>query len=210
MDVRTLLLAQHSLVHSNAVGEAGVSQLLPDSVWDRLDHAQVRMQLPGHNSLAWLLWHIARSEDASVNRLVRGTPEVLDRDGWLQRLEVDVRYPGTGMSEEDVADLSRRINIKALHAYRDAVGRETRSWIESSELRGLDHIVEDASERVAASGNYPPAVAEAMTRAGLFEGRTAASYLVRGPLLHSALHLGECIHVIETLGVPIYPNNPAE
>ena len=42
---------------------------------------------PQLNSIAWLLWHMARSEDMGVNRLIANRPDVLTGDGWASRLD---------------------------------------------------------------------------------------------------------------------------
>ncbi|HEY7465214.1 MAG TPA: DinB family protein [Dehalococcoidia bacterium] len=146
MDIRALLLNQHALIHSVAVATADNTQM-GQNVWARLSEPQLRQQLPGHNSVAWIFWHITRWEDAEVNCLLRAVPEVLDAV-WLERLGVDTRDAGTGASDEDVSDFSRRVDLAVLKEYRDAVGRETRSWLENGDLSVLDTIV-DISARLA-------------------------------------------------------------
>jgi len=46
------------------------------------------------NSLAWLMWHIARAEDIFVNVVFAGRPQVFD-DGWTGKLGVTRRDFGS-------------------------------------------------------------------------------------------------------------------
>jgi len=65
---------------------------------------------------------MARCEDA-INVLVASRPQVLDQNGWLTRLNVSLRDVGTGMTDEEVSDLSARLDLGALRDYYHAVGR---------------------------------------------------------------------------------------
>jgi hypothetical protein len=79
----------------------------------------------GFNSIAWIFWHLARVEDGCLSLMVAGEPQLLD-DDRAALLQVDSRGDGEGMSKAEVAELSDGINIDALQAYRDDVGRRTR------------------------------------------------------------------------------------
>jgi hypothetical protein len=46
-----------------------------------LGDAQMRLRPHGLNSIAWLVWHMARCEDALSIVLV-GRPQVLDEEDW--------------------------------------------------------------------------------------------------------------------------------
>ncbi len=50
------------------------------------------------NSLVWLLWHMARSEDVHINVLLMKHPQVLDRAEWTRRLRVERRDTGSCFS----------------------------------------------------------------------------------------------------------------
>jgi hypothetical protein len=65
-----------------------------------LSDAQMRLRPHGLNSIAWLVWHIARYEDI-LNLLLVGRPQVLDEEHWLPRLRVSMRDVGTGPSESE-------------------------------------------------------------------------------------------------------------
>jgi DinB superfamily len=74
--------------------------------------------------MAWLVWHMARYEDI-LNLLLVGRPQVLDEEHWLPRLNLSVRDVGTGMGDDEVSDLSARLDLSALRDYYIAVERRT-------------------------------------------------------------------------------------
>ncbi|HLF76398.1 MAG TPA: DinB family protein [Dehalococcoidia bacterium] len=204
MDARELLLAEHALVHSDAVAEAA-GRPIPADAWSRLSPAQLRTSPPDNNSLAWLLWHTARSEDMGVNALVRGQPEVLDRDGWYEKLNVPYRHVGTGSSAEEVAALNARVNTEALLEYRDAVGRETREWLTHLDLGELDSLV-NAGPRITATAPFADHVAPRMSV--VLGTKSAGWYVVRLAIWHNFFHIGHAEHVMHLLGVPLYGTGP--
>jgi len=100
--------------------------------FDTLDEAQWRTRpQPAVNSLAWLIWHMARVEDAGVNRLVANRPQILDAGNWGERMQVPLRHHGTGMTSQEVTDLSNRIDLPSLRAYHTAVRAGTLEVIET-------------------------------------------------------------------------------
>src|SRR6266850_981773 len=77
MDTRDLFLDQHALMHSAAVGGNKMSSA--ERTFAGLSDEQMRVRpREDLNSLAWLLWHIARAEDILVNVVVAGRTQVCD------------------------------------------------------------------------------------------------------------------------------------
>ena len=107
-----------------------------DDLLDGLTDAQLRQRPHGANSVAWLLWHVARCEDLGVNRFVADRPQVLDDEGWLARLNVPRRDIGSDMTDAEVADLNDRVDVAALRGYWAAVYRRTLTVVQ--ELRPAD------------------------------------------------------------------------
>ena len=76
---------------------------------------------PRANSIAWLVWHLARVQDAAVSRFVDDRPQVLEEGRWNQAMRLDRRDVGSGMTSEEVDALSAAIDITALRGYHRAV-----------------------------------------------------------------------------------------
>ena len=127
MDARDLLIEEHSAVHSAAVG--GNKASLAERTFGGLTDDQMRVRpREDLNSLAWLMWHIARAEDIMTNIIVNGRDQVFD-DGWLPRLKITRRDFGIGMTKPEVSELTGQVDVPALREYRDGVGRQTQDVI---------------------------------------------------------------------------------
>ena len=92
MDARALFLADHTRIHAAATSTAAELSAaggftMQDDTLKRLEAAELRTSPDGLCSIVWHLWHLTRVEDAVVNAMLRGMPEILDRGndgaGWL-------------------------------------------------------------------------------------------------------------------------------
>jgi hypothetical protein len=192
MDARDLFLTQHSAVHSAAVGgnkASGAERTFAGLTDDQM-RARPREDL---NSVAWLMWHIARAEDIMVNPVLAGGAQVFD-DAWLRRLGIARRDFGIGMTKAEVADLTGKIDVAALREYRDAVGRRTREVVGNFKDGDWEGEVQTAAmEGAAAQGAFAADKAEGLVKA--FSGRPRAMVLSGIALLHPTLHFGEAMTV---------------
>ena len=192
MDARDMFLQQHSAVHSAAVGGNKLSAA--ERTLTGLSDEQMRVRpREDLNSIAWLVWHIARGEDIMVNRVLGGRAQVFD-DAWLKRLGITRRDFGIGMTSAEVSDLTRQIDVGALREYRDAVGLRTREVVgafKPTDWEGA--IAAPAMEQAAAEGAFAANRAEGVVKA--FTGRPRAMVLSGIALFHSSGHLGEAMTV---------------
>lgn len=102
-----------------------------NSFFEQMNEHELRMRpYPRLNSIAWLIWHVARCEDAGVNRLAVNQLQVFDEGNWGERLNVPHRHIGTGMTVQEVTDLSEQINLAALQTYWGEVGQTTVTTVE--------------------------------------------------------------------------------
>ena len=134
--------------------------VMTDRLLADLSDAQLRARPHDQNSIAWILWHVARAEDIGVNRFATDGPEVFDEGGWQKRLGVARRDAGMGMTSDEVSDLSARIDLSALREYWSAVGQRTVEVIRSYASKGWDEVIDPARIRriVRDSGDYGPNV----------------------------------------------------
>src|SRR6266542_3140876 len=131
---------------------------------------------------------MTRIEDVTVNTMLRGTPELLDRADWLAQLGVEARHVGTGDTDDEVRGFSEQVDVAALLAYRDAVGRETRAWVRELEVAELD-AVPDVAARLAAA---PPIVSERGRWLPRFYTGKSAAFLLTFPITnHGFMHWAE-------------------
>lgn len=191
MDARDLFLAEHTAVQSAAVG--GNKASAAERAFAGLSDEQMRVRPRADlNSLAWLMWHIARAEDIMVNPVLTGAPQVFD-DGWLGRLGITRHDFGIGMTSAEVSELTSQIDLPALRNYRDAVGRRTREVVGGfGAVDWEGQVTASALEGAAAQGAFG-ARAEALVKG--FTSRPRVMVLTGIALFHPAMHLGEAMTV---------------
>src|SRR5687767_10501000 len=97
MELMKWIKAQHKGViwsFENMVGKLTNDQLL---------------ERPGGvgNSIGWLMWHMARTEDVIVNTGIRGADQVLISQGWAEKLGISDQRIGTGFGDAELGDFAR-------------------------------------------------------------------------------------------------------
>jgi hypothetical protein len=98
---------------------------------------------PEANSIAWLVWHLARIEDDHVAG-VADAEQVWVDGGWAARFDLpfDVREHGYSMSSSDVGKV--RVSGDLLAGYYDAVAARSAAYVATLEPDDLDRVVDEA------------------------------------------------------------------
>lgn len=98
----------------------------------------------GANTIGWLVWHLARGQDAQIAD-VAGTEQVYLTGGWAARfgLEADASDTGYGHGPDDVRAV-RPESAEALLGYLDAVHAATLRYLTTLTDADLDRVVDDA------------------------------------------------------------------
>jgi uncharacterized damage-inducible protein DinB len=134
MEVADLLVDAFERVRES-VHEA-VEGLTEEQLTARLD--------PDANSIAWLVWHLARVQDDHVGD-VAGVEQVYTAQDWVQRfgLPFEPGAIGYGHSSADVAAV--RVGDPALlTGYYDAVHDQTVRYLRGLTGPDLDRVVDEA------------------------------------------------------------------
>jgi RimJ/RimL family protein N-acetyltransferase len=190
-----LFLTQHAILHS---AEVSAKEALAepwsfeDAILDDMTEERIR-RVPRscEHSVAWIIWHIARCEDITMNLLVAGSPQVLNQDGWVDRINSPICHAGNEMDAVGVARFSDALDIDALRAYRVAVGRRTREIVKQLGSEDLKRKVDPARlQRVWDEG----AVVEAASGIVDYWGkRDVAGLLLMPASRHPIIHLNEAL-----------------
>ena len=202
MDLLRFFDASHSTLHSGEVYDGRTPNI--DRWLAGLTEDQLRVRPKGLNSIIWLLWHMARTEDAAINPVVAGGPQVLD-DEWLRRLAPGPRHIGTGMTDDEVTEFSARVDCAAVIAYRIAVGRRTREVVRSlspaawDEMVGVDDLMRANAARafrvdltaVIAIGKHP------------WQGHARGDQVSQAAIRHNCMHVGEAVTIRSMAGFPL-------
>ncbi len=95
-----------------------------------------------HNSITWLVWHLARQQDAQIAALA-GTDQVWTFDGWADRFALDlpVESMGYGHTSDEVSKVVVS-DTSLLLWYLDAAVAATARYIAGLDPASLDDIVD--------------------------------------------------------------------
>lgn len=190
-----LFLKQHAMLHSRELA-ADTRWSFADEVLEGLNDEQLRrVPRAGQHSIAWLIWHIARTEDLTMNVLLAEQAQVWETGKWSARLKVKARDIGTAMPDDDVARLSQSLNLRALRDYRLAVGRQTRENVRRVQPDELRQIV--GVDRVRRVLEQAGLVEEAYGVGDYWGRHTKANLLLIPATRHSFTHLNEARRVRE-------------
>ena len=193
----TLFLMQHAMVHTAGMSQSGLWSF-EDEIWEGLSAEELRRIPPRQeHSIAWLVWHITRIEDVTMNLLAAGRPQLFRREDWQPRLKITAADTGNATQEQDIAQLSGTIDLEALQAYRLAVGRNTREIVQNLGEGQLKTKVDPTRlAKISAEDAVVPAAQEILDYWG---GLTIAGLLLMPPTRHSFIHLNEAQRVRQKL-----------
>jgi hypothetical protein len=193
-----LFLDQHAMVHAAGMSPQAGRWSFEDEALQGLSGQQMRLTPPGcEHSIAWVIWHLTRIEDMTMNRLVADSPQILDREGWLERMEVRLRDTGNAMDPARMADLGAAINVQALRDYRLSVGRRTCAIARLLQPEEFGHKVDPARlEQLKAAGDVP---AESGWLLEYWGGLTIAGLLLMPPTRHPFVHWNEALRIRKNL-----------
>lgn len=131
---------------------AAARELLRDSFTRLIEHVEaltddltdeVALYRPtaSANSIAWLLWHSARVQDAQLCDIA-GMEQVWTREGWVDQFGLDLPRDDTGYghSTDDVAKV--QVSADLLAGYYSAVHKVTLAYIASVTPEDLAQIVD--------------------------------------------------------------------
>ena len=188
-----LFLQQHAEVHSGMMSSFG-SVSFEDQVIKDINDSQVR-KIPDRmeHSIVWILWHLARIEDVTMNMLVAGTKQVFDSGKWPGKLKVSLIHTGNAMSKREIIELSNGIDIDQLRKYRVAVGRQTEKVVKQLDLAEIDQKV--PSTRLHLVLRERAVVEDAKGLIDYWGKRTIAGLLLMPPTRHCFIHLNEALKI---------------
>jgi len=192
-----LFLIQHAMVHSVKMSNSNLFSF-EDEILADINDDKIRAIPTGSNhSIVWILWHLARIEDVTMNLLVAGGNQVFTKSIWSDKIKAESLHTGNGMSDSEIKKLSSRIDTKRLKAYRIAVGRQTRKIVKTLNQKNIKQGVNPAYiQRVWDE--------KAMLKKGrrvvdYWAKRDIAGLLLMPPTRHCILHLNEARRIKEKI-----------
>jgi hypothetical protein len=116
----------------HAMLDHGVADLTPEQ-WHAVPAGNARA-----NTIAFEMWHYARTEDNIVRFILQNRrPTVWMEGGWAERLGLPPVAQGTGMPPED-AQAMRIGDLPAFAEYVQAVWASTADWLSNPDQSTFD------------------------------------------------------------------------
>ena len=150
----------------------GISGLTPDE-W----HHTVEGR---GNSIAFLVWHCARTEDNILRFILQGRPTIWMDGNWHERLGLPPRVQGTGMATEEARTLYIA-DPKLFMEYVEEVWREFEVYLAAISDGGAE--LSERAVTVKPLGDMP-----------------AVQAIGQVCITHLYLHLGEIASLLGTMG----------
>jgi hypothetical protein len=183
-----LFLQQHAMLHSKKVANTEAWSY-EDEILDGMPNERVRQIPKGcEHSIAWLIWHMARCEDITMNLLAAGRPQVLT-DDWLAQTKSPIVDTANEMKMDQLISFSNSMDIGALRGYRCAVGMRTREIV--MQLRSDDLLKKVDPSRLQKVVELEVVVDAARPIIDYWGSRTIAGLLLMPASRHNLTHLNE-------------------
>jgi hypothetical protein len=192
-----IFFEHHAAVHAARL-HSGAHWSWHDEVLAGLTPDQLRYTpTSSPHSVAWRIWHMARIEDVTLNILLAAGEQVLTSGKWIDKLAIEYVGVGNEMSDADIVKLSETINLKALFAYRLAVGKRTRAVVKHLKLDDLSRPpAPDRLQRLVRERAVQP---PALWLRAYWGGHPAANLLLMPATRHPFVHLNEIKRLLPKL-----------
>lgn len=189
-EAKRLFFEIHSKLHLSAV--TGTAHNEVDSLLKDLTVDEYKiMTTSKHETIAWVLWHIARIEDLTMGILVAGGTQLFDNQ-WKKRLNAPITDTGNALSDDEIIELGSQLNIEELIAYRNAVGQKTHEIVSFLSAEDMKRKVsKQGLEAIKQTGG----VTSHENSIGLLDfwgKKDVSGLLLMPPTRHVMLHLNDC------------------
>ncbi len=92
---------------------------------------------PHSNSIAFLMWHLARVEDLWINRILKGGKEIYEAEGWYKKYKTEIQDNGAFFDEAKLKAWPVP-TLKLLKEYAAAVRQTTLAYLKTLNEKDLD------------------------------------------------------------------------
>jgi len=190
-----LFMVQHGMLHAPSVSDADLYSFETD-IWQDLPvDSPIIRRIPAksEHSIVWCIWHLARIEDVTMGVLLSGEGQLFELGAWGMQMGIPYRDTGNAMTASEIEALSQVIDIEALKAYRNAVGKRTRAIVRQLKADQLKMKV--APERLQNLLDSGAVCEESHYLLDYWGGLTYTGLLLMPPTRHNLVHINEAIRL---------------
>lgn len=187
---KDLFLQIHAKLHPSVVSDTDRNEV-DNLLCDLKQNEYAVMPTRKDETIAWVLWHIARIEDLTMNILVAREEQVFNQD-WRERLNSRITDTGNALTDDEIMELSRTINTEQLICYRNAVAHKTRDIIRSLSAADLKRRVRQGDiDKILSVGGVTQQE-NSIWLLDFWGKKDVAGILLMPPARHVMLHLNDC------------------
>lgn len=185
---------QHRMLHSERMDPGNQADQktcsYEDLIFNDLSEEQFRRIPPkSEHSIAWIIWHLARIEDVTMNILIAGCQQVYWQDNWLQRINISFHHTGNSIGLREIHEMSQTVNLQELRSYRTSVGKKTVEIVRNIPPDQLTGKIDP--DRIQQIKDEEVLLPSAFGIADYWSKRTIAGLLLMPATRHNLVHLNE-------------------
>lgn len=187
---KKLFLDLHKKLHLSNITEGEENEV--DRLFSDLEPLEYAvMPTSKDETIAWVIWHIARIEDLTMGILVSGEDQLFNED-WKKRMNAPITDTGNALDDEGIMKLSKSLQVEELLHYRSAVGKRTRQIVASLHPGDMVRkVIHDAIEKIRLEGGVTMEE-DSKWLLEFWGGKDVAGLLLMPPTRHVMLHLNDC------------------
>lgn len=187
---KDLFMEIHGKVHRSEIS-SGISNEVDNLLNDLEVNEYAIMPTSKDETITWVLWHVARIEDLTMNILVDDGQQIFN-DEWKERMNVPIIDTGNALSDDEIMELSKRINTKELLNYRNEVGARTREIVTRLSADDMKRkVTKQGVERIFKEGGVTSDT-DSYWLLDFWGKKDVAGLLLMPPTRHVMLHLNDC------------------
>ncbi len=189
-DAKRLFLDLHAKLHLSTISNTEHNEV--DTLLNDLAPYEYGiMPTAKDETIAWVLWHIARIEDLTMNILIADKEQIFEAE-WKKQINAPICDTGNALTDDEIMELSLQLNMEKLIEYRNAVGARTRDIVKSLSA-------DDMKRKVSAQGLETIKLAGGVTAQedsiwllDFWGKKDVAGLLLMPPTRHVIMHLNDC------------------
>ncbi len=149
--------------------------------------------MPGREdeTIAWVVWHIARIEDLTMGILAARGDQLFSED-WCRKINSPIKDTGNALSDEEIMAFSKQVNYQELLDYRSAVGERTREIVRGFTFEDMKRDVNEADLMKIQREGGVTSQKDSEWLLEFWGAKDVAGLLLMPPTRHVMLHLNDC------------------
>lgn len=188
-EAKQLFLELHSKLHLSSITRTSPNEV-DNLLNDLAPHEFNIMPTSKDQTIAWVLWHTARIEDLTMGILVAEGKQLFDGE-WKKQLNT-ISDTGNALSKDEIVQLSRKLNIETLIAYRNAVGQRTLKIVKSLSANDMKRVVSAQGLTAIKQAGGVTDQDDSLWLLDFWSKKDVAGLLLMPPTRHVIGHLNDC------------------